>query len=411
MGKDCCACEHKTLLPIEEAISQLNSAAKIIWRTQTLKLQEAHNRILATDLCSPLNVPPHDNSAMDGYAVNSKDLASENEIKRPVSQRINAGASGETPLLPGTVARIFTGAPIPPQADAVIMQERSRREGDHVFLQGPVERGRNIRKAGEDIAQNDIILNKGQVLTPQRLGLAASIGLEQIKVYAKPKVAILCTGDELINPGTKLQPGQIYNSNRFTMRALLEALDCEVLDRGIVRDTHAETKAALVDAADQADLVVTSGGVSVGEEDHVRNVIEELGQLDLWRLNIKPGKPLAFGSYHDTPVIGLPGNPVSVFITFAIIARPFILKMKGASDLRTLTARAIAGFDWPKAQKRREFLRVRLDENSHLSSYPHQGSGVLRSVAWADGLAIARENQTFAKGDLVEYLPFSGLLG
>jgi len=411
MGKDCCGGEQKSLVPIEEAINHLTGAAKTISRTQTIPLQESRNRILATDVRSPLNVPPHDNSAMDGYAVNSNDLANKGEIKLPVSQRINAGATGEPPLQPGTAARIFTGAPIPPQADAVIMQEQSRREGDFVYLQGQIETGRNIRKAGEDIAEGDIILRKGQTLTVPRLGLAASIGRDKIEVFAKPKVAIICTGDELVDPGTALQAGQIYNSNRFTMRALLEAAGCEVLDMGIVRDTHEETRTALVEAAQNADLVMTSGGVSVGEEDHVRNVIEELGQLDLWRLNIKPGKPLAFGKYQETPVIGLPGNPVSVFVTFTIIARPFILKMKGAANLRPPTLQAIAGFDWPKGRKRREFLRVRLDENGHLVDYPHQGSGVLTSVAWADGLAIAREHQTFAKGDLIDYLPFGGLLG
>ncbi len=405
------AAANKGLVAVEDAIEQLLKMARPVCETQENELAQARGRILAKDITSPLLVPPHDNSAMDGYAIRVADLDDKQEKGLPVSQRINAGAAGQTPLAAASAARIFTGAPVPPGADAVIMQEQARRDGNTVFLRGPVQAGQNIRRAGEDIKPGDVVVAAGERLTPQMLGIAASVGTAALQVFRRPRVAVLSTGDELVNPGTDLAPGQIYNSNRFTLGALLETLGCQVFDLGIVRDSHDATKDALVEAARQADLVMTSGGVSVGEEDHVRNVLEEIGHLDLWRLNMKPGKPLAFGHYHQTPFIGLPGNPVSVLVTFIVIARPFVLKMMGASNHRTTSFRVAAGFDWPRPQSRREYLRVRLDEHGRPVCYPHQGSGVLSSLAWADGLAIAPENTTFAKGDSIEYLPFCNMIG
>lgn len=412
-GCDDIGCDSGTkLMPIEEALTMLLDNAKPITETERLPLIEAQGRILAEDLCSSINVPPHDNSAMDGYAVRSADLAEATETLLPVSQRIPAGKMGSELKL-GTAARIFTGAPIPPNADAVVMQEVCTPEGDKVRITGPIPAGKNLRKAGEDIRVGDNILKAGTKLKPQDIGLAASVGIADVEVYKRLRVGIFFTGDELREPGETLQAGQIYNSNRHTMRGMLENLNCEIIDLGTVADTLEATKDAMLKAASEADLVMTSGGVSVGEEDYIRIALEELGQLDMWRINIKPGKPLVFGKVSNTAFLGMPGNPVSVFATFCIFARPFILKKQGASETQANHFKVPAAFEWPKAGKRHEYVRARVDPDANgrpvLSLYPHQGSGVLTSTSWANGLAIIPANTTVKPEDIIEFIPFSEL--
>lgn len=396
-----------TLMPIEEALELLLKNANPMTATEKLPLEKAQGRILVEDLSSTINVPPHDNSAMDGYAVRSVDLADNSEKLLPVSQRIPAGVMG-TELEAGTAARIFTGAPIPAGADAVVMQEVCTAEDNGVKITGPIPAGKNIRNAGEDIHAGDAILKTGIKLKPQDIGLAASVGIGEVRVYKRLRVGVFFTGDELREPGEALEPGQIYNSNRHTMRGLLENLNCEVIDLGTVEDTLEATKSAMLKAAEQSDLVMTSGGVSVGEEDYIRIALEEIGQLDMWRINIKPGKPLAFGKVGDTPFLGMPGNPVSVFATFCIFARPFILQKQGANKTKANSFMVPAAFEWKKAGKRHEYVRVRA-ENGVIKLFPHQGSGVLTSTSWANGLAFIPADTTIKPKDLIEFIPFSEL--
>ena len=346
---------------------------------------------------------------MDGYAVHSSDCQV-SESTMPVAQRIAAGHVG-TALEQGSAARIFTGAPIPEGADAVVMQEMCEQDGDTVTIKTVVNSGANVRRAGEDIARDSIVLNAGKRLRAQELGLLASVGLAKFKVKQKLKVATFFTGDEIIAPGRPLAPGQIYNSNRYTLRGLLQSMDCEIIDLGIVPDTLDATVEVLKKAAASADLVITSGGVSVGEEDYVRIALEQLGELSMWRIAMKPGKPVAFGKVDRALFMGLPGNPVAVFVTFLVFARALILKLQGASEIHTKPVSVIADFDWP-AVKRQEYLRVRLvqkDNQTIAELYPHQGSGVLSSTSWADGLVEASMNKSISKGDQVTFMPFQGL--
>ncbi len=410
----CSSVAEPGMKPLEEALALLLSHARAVGERELVPLAEANGRILAEPVVSKINMPPWDNSAMDGYAVQSADLG-EVPCRLAISQRIPAGAAPQ-PLAPGTAARIFTGAPVPPGADTVVIQEVCAQEGDQVIVNQMPESGANIRYAGEDTRIGQEVLQAGTRLGAQHLGLAASVGVGELVVYRRLKVALFSSGDELINPGQPLGPGQIYNSNEYTLQALLQALGCEIVSLGIVEDTFEATCQALSKAAAQADLVMTSGGVSVGEEDHLKPAVEALGSLDLWKIAIRPGKPLAFGHIEGTPFIGTPGNPVSLFVTFCLFARPFILKAQGVREveLAPTPLLAKADFDWPKAEKRREFARAQLNLDARgqaqISLFSSRSSGVLNSLTWANGLAILPEQQTLARGEMVQFLPFSELL-
>ncbi len=400
------------LKSLEDALALMLEHAGPTGSVEVLPIADALGRVLAEPVTSQVDVPPWDNSAMDGYAVRSADAAVAG-TSLPVSQRIPAGASGQL-LDPGTFARIFTGAPVPEGADTVVIQEVCRAEGDKVSIDAPPRQGANIRRAGEEIRGGAEIITSGTRLLPQHLGLAASVGVGELKVHSRLRVALLSSGDELVMPGNALGPGQIYDSNRFTLGGLLQAMGCEVQSMGIVEDTLEATLDALSQAAVDADLVLASGGVSVGEEDHIKPAVERLGRLDLWKIAIRPGKPLAFGHIGDTPFIGTPGNPVSLFVTFCLFARPFIRRMQGIASADYGGIYAKADFDWPKPDKRREFARARLQRNaegeSMVSVFPSRSSGVLSSVTWANGLAVIPEGKTLKQGDPVEFIPFTELL-
>lgn len=412
------------MLSYEEALDHLLAAAEPVAETKLLPLSVAQGRIIAEPLVSAVTVPPLDNSAMDGYAVRCTDIAQAGS-ELPVSQRIPAGSIGHT-LAPGTAARIFTGAPVPEGADAVVMQEfcEHGKAGGVIINQVP-KPGQNIRRAGEDIAAGVEVLAAGTRIGPAEIGLAASIGFAQVPVHRHLRVALLSTGDELTEPGHPLPPGGIYNSNRYFLRAMFEALGCAVTDAGHVPDTLEATRAALREAANAHDLIVTSGGVSVGEEDHVKPAVEAEGALSLWKIAIKPGKPLAFGHVRkvsaggtaqserantETAFIGLPGNPVSCFVTFLLFLRPYVLKRQGVATTLPLTRQLVSASDWTKPEDRRSFLRARIAPDGRVELYPNQSSGVLTSCAWADGLIDTPAHQTFKAGDPVRYIAFADLL-
>ncbi len=412
-----CGCDshqsEPSLKSIEEALDFLLDRVLPLTEIERVPTAEAQGRVLSESVESLCSVPPWSNSAMDGYAVNSADL----QVALPrlaISQRIPAGTVGSQ-LQAGTAARIFTGAPIPPGADTVVIQEACRMDDGFVTIEQLPAKGANIRAAGEDIMTGDEILSAGIKLKPQHLGLAASVGISELPVYRRLKVAVFSSGDELVMPGETLGPGQIYNSNQYTLGGLLEALGCEVIQLGIVEDTLKATCDALAHGAEQADLVIASGGVSVGEEDHVKPAVEKLGSLDLWKIAIRPGKPLAFGHIENTPFIGTPGNPVSLFVTFCIFARPFIMRMQGITEHVTpVSIKAKADFDWNKPDKRREYARAQMRINEQgetlVTLFPSRSSGVLSSVAWANGLAVIRERQTLSRGDQVEFIPYCELM-
>jgi molybdopterin molybdotransferase len=404
------------LLSLDDALPQLLAQAHVLTGVQSVSTFEADGRVLAQDVTSSLQVPPQDNSSMDGYAVRVADCVQAGAVLR-VTQRIPAGTHG-TQLNAGEAARIFTGAPIPPGADAVVMQEDCEAlEGEQVQVNKAVPTGQWIRRSGEDVTRGATVLTHGTRLTPAELGLAASIGLAQLQVSARPRVALFSTGDELVMPGDvapeAMPAGAIYNSNRFFLRAMLQRLGCEVTDLGIVPDKREATIAALRDAAQHHDLILTSGGVSVGEEDHIKPAVESLGELNLWQLAIKPGKPFAYGKVNRAAeggachFMGLPGNPVSSFVTFLLLVRPFVLALQGVRKTDVVRTEMTAHFDWPRADKRREFLRVKRNAQGGLDLFPNQSSGVLTSAVWGDGVVDNPAGQTISKGDTVRFISFA----
>lgn len=422
-------------IPFDDALAGLLRHAAPVADIEEVATLDADRRVLAQALVSPLSVPDWDNSQMDGYAVRCSDLAAgpggEARLLR-VSQRIPAGRRGAA-LEPGTVARIFTGAALPDGADAVVMQEQAQVQAvdgvTHVSFSHLPSAGEWVRRRGEDIETGAVVLAAGTRLTPQATGLAASIGAPTLKVFRRLRVACFFTGDELVMPGEPLEPGAIYNSNRFLLTALLRRLGCEVLDLGIIGDSLDATRAALREAAARVDLIVTSGGMSVGEEDHVKPAVEAEGELTQWQIAIKPGKPLAYGKVRRPDggaadaagskdgasdaahFIGLPGNPVSSFVTFLLFVRPFLLALQGAAQVAPLRLRLVAGFDWPRPDRRREFLRVRIDpQTGQLQLFRNQGSAVLTSTVQGDGLLDNPGGHPIRTGDVVTYLPFADLL-
>jgi molybdopterin molybdotransferase len=397
------------MLTASQLLDALLERARAQQPAETVAVTEALGRVLAAPVTSTITVPPLDNSAMDGYAVRVADVPAVG-TRLPVSQRIPAGTVGE-PLAAGTAARIFTGAPVPPGADAVLMQEMCSADGDAVVINKLPAPGENIRRAGEDIRAGSEILAAGTRICAAEMGLVASVGLGELSVLRRLKVACFFTGDELVSPGTPLGPGQIYNSNRYTLTGLIQGLGCELIDLGIVPDTLAATEAALARAAREADVVVTSGGVSVGEADFVKAAVEKLGQVEMWKVAMKPGKPIVYGCVGEADFVGLPGNPVSAFATFCLFVRPFLLKRMGASRVlyRAFPVRSASA--WTRAGDRREFLRARLTDDGRVELFRNQSSGVLTSCTWGDGFVDLDIGQTFQPGDWVRFIPFSEVLG
>ena len=397
-----------TLMPVEAALARLleMAGATPILQRERLPLAQVQGRVLAEDLISTLDLPPWPNSAMDGYALRLGDWTGEPLV---VSQKIFAGNAPQ-PLQPGTCARIFTGAPVPAGADCVEMQENAEVQPDgRVAFTQSLKVGQNIRPQGQETTAGEQVLVAGTRLGPIEQGLAASLGCAELEVIRKVRVAVLSTGDELIEPGQPLGPGQIYNSNRVLLCSWLQRLGCEVIDAGILPDDLPTTRARLGELND-VDLILSTGGVSVGEADFLGIALREEGELTLWKLAIKPGKPLTFGHFRGVPVIGLPGNPASTLVTFALLTRPYLLRRQGVQDVEPLKFQVPAGFDWPMAGNRREYLRGRL-ENGQAIIYKNQSSGVLRSAAWAEGLVEVREDRTLVAGEFVGFIPLSEVLG
>lgn len=406
------AASCQATLGLDAALDHLLSQITPLSVIEHLSLAQAFGRVLAEPVTSPIDVPGWDNSAMDGYAIRHADLAAAGG-RLPVSQRIAAGQGAE-PLALGSAARIFTGAPVPAGADTVVVQEVCTAGDGWVEIPLTVKAGGNIRRAGEEVHAGADVIAAGTRLAPQHLGLAAAVGVAELSVIRRPRVAMLASGSELVEPGTPLAPGQIYNSNGPMLAAALERLGCEVLDLGQVADTLEATCAALEHGAREADFVLTSGGVSVGEEDHIKPALERLGSLELWNVAIRPGKPLAFGHIQGTPLLGCPGNPVSLFVSLCLFARPLLLRLQGISgDLAPRRQRIRAGFSWPRPDKRREFHRARIvtasDGEPELAVYPSRSSALIGSLTWAEGLVDLTPGVVIEPGDPVEFLSFAEL--
>lgn len=402
---------NKGLLSVDEALERLLAGANPVLETERVNALVATGRVLAEAQRSGMDVPGLDNSAMDGYAVRMADLSAA-EPRLKVAQRIMAGMVGQ-PLQPGTAARIFTGAPIPAGCDAVVIQENCAADGEDVVVKRKPQPGEWIRRVGQDIREGDVILPAGLRLRPQDTGLAASVGIGELPVRRRVRVGIFFTGDELAMPGEALAPGRIYNSARFTLSALARQYGCDVEDYGNVPDSLEATREMLRRAGREQDVIITCGGVSVGDADFVKPAVEAEGELLMWRIAMKPGRPLAFGKvragHRSAALIGLPGNPVSSFVTFLLFARPFLLKTQGITEVAPHAIDARADFDWPKPDPRREFLRAKWNASGGLDLYPSQDSAVLTSTVWADGLIDNQPDCIIHRGDSVRFLPYSEL--
>ena len=399
---------NPNMLSFDEAYEKLLGFVRPVREVEEVDTMFAAGRVLAVDQHSAIDQPPMDNSGMDGYALRAADVPVAG-TRLPVSQRIPAGSVGHE-LAPGTAARIFTGAPLPPGADTVVMQELCEHAGDEVVVNTVPRAGEAVRRMGEDVARGARVLPAGLRLSPQAVALAASVGLARLPVHRRVKVAVFSTGSELVMPGEPLPPGGIYNSNRYLLRGLLAGLGCEVEDFGIVPDRLDATREVLRRAAEGHDLILTSGGVSVGEEDHVKPAVEAEGSLDMWKIAMKPGKPLAYGRVHGAAFIGLPGNPVSSFVTFLLMVRPFLLATQGVSEVAPASMQLRADFDWPRPDRRREFLRARMNAQGGVELFANQGSAALESTVWANGLVDIPAGTVIACGETVRFLPYGDLL-